>query len=340
MNIKSFFLFSVGLSIMISTASHSVDVVSDVFPTNVRTASYFGTSSSSALDSNKYNSIGLRSGSSGRQLHSLFDTVTLNQVGDSITASISFITPDTTAQYSDDDMRIGLFDNLGRISESGLGQDLSASGKAPNPILNGIPGIVIELDVEPEGDYSDKRNINIRQSAPSQTGRLLGTISKDSIVNISNSSDLGYQFMPNTLYNVMISITRVTGQVSIDELNVDVRFSVTDPNSGLLRLIGNHTDTVVPTGSTDVTGRILSSDPSYSFGMMGLGVSAGAFGSVNTNNTRDNGLDIVAFTVSTNAQSSARPIYDEATQQNSNQSSDANCYQIPDGAGGTTESCF
>ena len=268
-------------------------------------------------------------------MHALFDTVSLDSAGDSITASISFITPVTTAQNADDDIRFGLFDHLGRTSSRGLGQDLNASGKAPNPLLNGIPGIVVELDVDPRGDYSNRRDINIRQSAPTQTGRLLGTLARDSIVNISSSPDLGYQFEPNTLYNVMITISRVIGQVSIDELNINVEFSVTDSNTGLLKLIGSHNDTVVPTGSTDPGGRVSPRGPSYSFGMMGVGASAGAFGSNNKNNAQDNGIDIVAFTVNANVANSNGPANVPSVKGASQ-----NCYEIPDGFGGTTESCF
>ena len=88
-------------------------------------ASYFGSSGSNAIEINA-NSVGLVTGSSGRQVHTLFPTQTLSNTGDAVTASITFTTPVTVAT-TNEDLRLGLFDPLDRTGADRLGQNTSFS---------------------------------------------------------------------------------------------------------------------------------------------------------------------------------------------------------------------
>ena len=91
-------------------------------------SSFFNTSSSSGLEATT-GSLGLVTGSSGRAIHTLFADQTLVNSGDSITASFTFTTPASVAQSSDstEELRFGLFDNLGRTSNTELGTDIVSS---------------------------------------------------------------------------------------------------------------------------------------------------------------------------------------------------------------------
>jgi len=81
---------------------------------------YFASSTSSAIEINS-NSIGLVSGSSGRQIHGLFNSQSLVGAGDILETSVTFVTPATVAAGGED-IRIGLFDTLGRTGAEQLGQ--------------------------------------------------------------------------------------------------------------------------------------------------------------------------------------------------------------------------
>ena len=345
MNIKHLSLFSFCFSAIFavsSSHSQSVSIVNDTFPlpTSDLGASYFGTSGANAIQPTISGantvSIGLVTGTSGRQLHALFDSVTLAEINDTITASLTFITPPTTAQNNNDDLRFGLFDDLGRPEFNG---DLDNDGDEPSFTLVGVPGVAIELDVDTASD-PDARNINIRQSNPSETGNLIGT--NRGVDSVSSSEDLGYVFAANTTYNVTLSITRVAGD-SIDDLEVTSTFTDVTNNQS----IGSHTDTITPTVSTDpaplpgatepvfvidpadddpvpsdliIGNSTPSAEPSYSFGLFSIGASTNAFGSTTSFDVpADNGIEIIAFTVDAGLAGGAAP------------TDDNNCAVVPNG---------
>ncbi len=58
-------------------------------------------------------SLGLVTGSSGRGIHTVFPTQTLANVGDCLTATYTFTTPDTVGSRSSASFKVGLFDTLG-----------------------------------------------------------------------------------------------------------------------------------------------------------------------------------------------------------------------------------
>lgn len=258
------FLLSAGVVSMFAASSHAVLVVDDNFAvdgTVTTDADYYGSSTSGAIEVNA-NSIGLVSGTSGRQMHALFSTVTLNQ-GDSLVASLDFTTP-ASISAGGDDFKFGVFDHLGRTSASQLGQDTSYSSGTPNADFSGLPGFVVELDVEPSDSATD---IQLRRSDPSTSGRLLGT--NTGVGSMSSGDDIGYVFAPNTAYTVSLTITRNL----LDELEISADF------------LGNtHSDTD-------------DSPLSFDFGMLAFGASSDAFGTSNTAGEADNGVDFTNVTV-------------------------------------------
>lgn len=270
MNIKCFSLNFVFLLMVFTTSSHAVTVVDDNFVidgTVTTDAAYFGSSSASAIEINT-NSVGLVSGSSGRQIHGLFETQTLTNPGDSLKASINFSTPATVA-VGNEDIRIGLFDHLERNTPDQLGQNTSYSSASPNPSFSGLPGFYLELDIENADPATD---LDIRRSDPSATGRLLSTSS--GFTAFGSGPDLGYAIEANTEYNVTLTVTRTVAGT----LDVTAEFD----------------------GATQTSSDLAPA--SFSFGMLAIGSSSGAFGSSNAvgsdpNVINDNGIDITSVSV-------------------------------------------
>ena len=254
------------------TSSYATKVVDDNFAINgtlTTDADYFGSSSTSAIEINT-NSIGLVSGTSGRQIHGVFETQTLENPGDSLRTIVTFTTPATISpELESDDIRIGLFDHLERNTPDQLGQNTNYSTASPNPLFSGLPGFYLELDVESSDPTTD---LDIRRSDPSTSGRLLAT--GTGFTAFGSGPDVGYTFEANTQYTVVFEVTRTAS----DALEIRADF-------------GGNTQT-----STDLT------PASFSFGMLAMGSSAGAFGSINQVGTdpniiNDNGIDIDSFSV-------------------------------------------
>ncbi|GAA6137434.1 hypothetical protein NBRC116583_11810 [Arenicella sp. 4NH20-0111] len=265
MNIKYLTRIFVFLWVVFSASVYATNVVDDDFAisgTASTDAAYFGSSTGDAIEFNA-NSIGLVSGSSGRQIHGLFETQTLANAGDSLSTSVTFSTPATVA-IGNEDIRIGLFDHLERNTADQLGQNTSYSSSSPNPSFSGLPGFYVELDIEAADPATD---LDIRRSDPSATGRLLSTTS--GFTAFGSGPDLGYVIEASTEYTVVLTATRTVSGT----LDIRVDFNG-----------ASHT-------STDLA------PASYSFGMLAMGVSSGALGSSNTagvdpNIINDNGLDI------------------------------------------------
>lgn len=220
-------------------------------------ADFFASSNSNAIESN-VGSVGLVSGSSGRQIHGLFPTQTLANTGDTLTTSFTFVTPATTAA-GNEDIRFGIFDHLGRTSSSELGQDTSYSSGSPNADYSGLPGYYSELDVESAEPGTD---LNIRRSDPSTSGRLLAT--STGFTSLGSGPDIGYAIVADTEYTATISATRTaSGGLDITTTFLGNTYTVSDPSPG-----------------------------SYDFGMLAYSSSSGAFGSSNSPGDPDNGIDI------------------------------------------------
>ncbi|MEO0529401.1 MAG: hypothetical protein AAF266_02365 [Planctomycetota bacterium] len=253
--------------LLVGTAQ-AATIVNDSFADGDRAATgplqadFFASSNSNAIESNA-GSIGLVSGSSGRQIHGLFPTQTLAAAGDTLTTSFTFVTPDTVAA-GNEDIRFGIFDHLGRNTPTQLAQDTTYSSGSPNPDYSGLPGYYSELDVESADSGTD---LNIRSSDPTTSGRLLATSS--GFTSEGSSSDIGYAIVANTEYTATMSATRgPAGELDITTTFLGNSFTITDP-----------------------------APLSYDFGMLAYGSSSGAFGSSNTPGDPDNGIDITNVTV-------------------------------------------
>jgi len=260
MNIK-YLIFNIAVVLCWSTNSHANKVVNDDFMTNgtaTTDASYFGSSGSNALEVNM-NSVGLVSGTSGRQMHALFETQTLANPGDMLKASITFMTP-TTIGTLGESLRLGLFDHLERNTPDQLGQNTSYNSTTPNASFSGLPGFYLELDVESADPATD---LDLRRSNPSTTGLLLSN--STGFTAFGSGPDIGYVFAPDTAYTIVFTLVRT----SDDALNITADFL-------------DQSQTVVDT-----------TPASFNFGMLALGASGGAFGSSSAAGAADNGIDIL-----------------------------------------------
>jgi len=228
---------------------------------------YFASSTSSAIEINN-NSIGLVSGGSGRQIHALFNSQSLINAGDVLETSVTFVTPETVASAGED-LRIGIFDNLGRTGVDQLGQNTSFNTATPNADFAGLSGFYLELDIESADPATD---LQIRRSDPSATGRLLTTSS--GFTAIGDSADIGYVIEANTEYTVDFSILRTeTDALEITANFLGNTFTVTDANPG-----------------------------SFDFGLLAFYANSGAVGSSNEVGAdpavvNDNGIDITNVSV-------------------------------------------
>jgi len=173
---------ALAIAVIASPALAGTIIVDDSFDGNnaagtgpaVSTINFFSTPNSSALETNA-DSIGLVSGTSGRQIHGIFPTQTLATADDTITTYIDF---------------------------AALSATLPNSSSNSNPLL-ALGGFLTEFDID---NAVGNQDINFRTSdLPNFSGRLLGTTG--SLPNLGSGPDLGYVFAPNTDYSVHITAT-------------------------------------------------------------------------------------------------------------------------------------
>jgi hypothetical protein len=204
-------------------------------------------------------SLGLVTGTSGRGIHATYTPQTLTNVGDSIKATFTFTTPATVGSLASAAFKIGFFNTNGN---PGLAADLSASSSTPNPIYDPLPGYMMDFDVNP----ASGANITFREKSPvpGSTGQLLGTTT--GFVQLAGGGS-AYAFAANTTYTGTYSITKTAS-------GIDLSGSLSDAG-GLLSTFT--TSDASPSAST--------------FDLLGFHVNASIFGSSNTPNTADNGID-------------------------------------------------
>ena len=293
-------IFSLGLGLLmylIAAPSHAVVIVDDSWAdgdlakTGALDTDWY-TSTSSSADEVGVGFMGLVTGTSGRGLHTTFPTQSLTNVGDAIKVSWTFTTPDTVGSGRGSALRFGLFDNLGRLTANNPGIDpadsqtdtccldaaINASSSNQNAvygwgIANGgpgteiIPGYMLTMDVNNDADDDDMtfRRHNGEFATITGTGRGMSTT--DGFVNLGSGPDDGFGFEPNTEYSGMYTIGR---------------FSPTE--------LGLRFDLVTPQGSfkhIDIDDGFDSVD----FGYFGVHVNSRTFGSSNTADEPDNGVD-------------------------------------------------
>ena len=280
---------------------------------------FFSTSNSSAIEDNADDganiaTVGLVSGTSGRQIHATFASQTLATAGDSVAAYVTFTTPGVIASTSSqadvdaaitasgdnisagipasgDDLRIGLFSTStgpnGTTSgpATGLANDISnASGAGNENAALNINGYAIELDVEPAND--------IPESAPGADDAVTFDTDIDlreylvanstgrllgtntGSSSINSTGDLDYSFAANTEYTVHQTYTLNAA----GGLDVTVDFLEAGVSLGTLSF-------------TDDTPATLE------FGTLALGASSEAFGLDNDAGDADNGIDLNNVTI-------------------------------------------
>ena len=270
---------------------------------------FYSTSNNSAIEDDADDDIGtgligLVSGTSGRQIHAVFPSQTLANPGDSITACVTFVTPQvvasnlTQSQFNDlssavrdgarlssiptdgDDLRIGLFSTS--TTNGGLDQDISNSSSNSNSALN-INGYAVELDVESAAS-ENTTDLEVREYlAANASGRLLGTNGGTSSLTTDGSTGQ-YVFQPNTQYEVRQTYTLNDS----GELDVAVEFLQSGTHLGTL----NFTDT---------------SPATLEFGTLALGASSEAFGLSNDPGDPSNGIDISNVTITFGTASEPEP---------------------------------
>lgn len=205
-------------------------------------------------------SLTLVTGSSGRGMHATFAPQDL-AIGDSITVTYSFTTPNTIGVNKGTAFKIALMD----LNNPGLAADQSSSSSTSNPLYVGQPGYFTAFDIDTTGGASQDTDFR-KHDVLDTGGRFLGTTGEwDSM---SSSSDAGYSFSSDTDYVGVFSITR-TGADSLDLFS-----SMSLASGGLL---DSHT-------TSD------SSDIANNFGMLGFWVNSNTFGSSNSAGDPDNGL--------------------------------------------------
>jgi len=218
---------------------------------------WWTTTNSSSIEIAK-NSLGLVSGGSGRGIRTTFSPQALGD-GQTLQATFTFSTPDTIGTDRDSAFRIGFYNKLGRDE---LESDQSASSKKPNKLYDGLPGYMIDFDI----NLSDPSaaNIDIRKHKEDTQGRLLGTTK--GYKRIAGGGQ-PYQFSPKQTYTGVIAIKKVNNGISVS-------------------------------GSLSQNGEILSSfnavdegSDANNFGMLAFHVNSKTFGTSKKQDTPDNGLD-------------------------------------------------
>lgn len=224
---------------------------------------WWTTTTSSAIEVSQ-TGLGLVSGTSGRGIRTTFDPQTLAE-GQTLRASFTFTTPETIGTDRDSAFRVGLFDKLGR---SALEGDLSASSKQPNTTYDGLPGYMIDFDVNLKD--AGAANIDIRKHKADTQGRLLGTTK--GYTRLGGGGD-PYQFEAGQTYTGVMAIRKlgdgveISGSLSSDGKSLS-DFAVIDPEG-------------------DVN----------NFGMLAFHVNSKTFGSSKSVDTPDNGLDFTNVVV-------------------------------------------
>lgn len=224
---------------------------------------WWTTTNSSALEFSA-GTLGLVTGGSGRGLRTTFAPQMLTE-GQSLQASFTFTTPETIGEDRDSALRIGLYDMLGRAELLG---DLSASSSNPNTSYDGLPGYMIDFDVN-LADAADA-NIDIRRHGQDTQGRLLGTTR--GYQHLGGGGD-PYRFAASQTYTGMMTVTKVSnglqiaGSLSHDGVILS-QFSLLDEGS-------------------DVN----------NFGMLAFHANSNTFGSSKERETPDNGIDFTNVTV-------------------------------------------
>jgi hypothetical protein len=249
---------------------------------------WYGTTGSSALDSNSYTStvnlLSARSGSSGRGFHGVFGSQSIANTGDKITVTYSFTTPATVGDKSTA-LKVGFFNSNGATAAN-PNNDSEGSPRAivGDPIhtqsslgstdagWDTVYGEAVDLDA----NYSGISNFGFKSKTSSvTTGRLLN--SSTGWTSQGSNVDGAYTIIENTSY---------VGTFSIENMGGDLYDLSATISSGGTEL-----------ASETREGKTIAAN---TFDIIAFNHSSNAFGSTNSGGVADNGLDYtniqVAFT--------------------------------------------
>lgn len=276
---RTIFVCSIAI---IASQTFAVEVVNDDFVINgtgSTDAAYYGSSSSSAVEFNP-SSIGLVSGTSGRTIHALFPTQTLSSIGEKIVFSITFSTPPTVAK-SDEELRFGVFDNLGRTSPDELGRNTVFKQADPNPVYENLPGFYCTIDIE---DSDPSTDLDLRKAKKTTDGTFLASSSnfeRLEVLTDGSGFSSGYIISPSSIYTLTLVVERIFGTNDThpgDELSITAELFQGDA------LLATQTE--------------IDTNPySFSYGMLGVNAGSGAVGRTTQKPHIDNGIDITSFKV-------------------------------------------
>ena len=248
---------------------------------------WYGTTGSSALDSNSYTStvnlLSARSGPSGRGFHGVFASQSIGNTGDKITVTYSFTTPATVGDKSSA-LRVGFFNSNGATAQNpnpdGEGNPRAIVG---DPIHtqsslgstdNGwdtVYGESVDLDANYTGGTS---NFGFKSKISSvATGRLLNSTS--GWASQGSNVDGAYTMEASTSYVGTFSIENMGGDL------YDLSASISFDGAEL--------------ASETREGKTIAAN---TFDIIAFNHSSGAFGSTNSSGVADNGIDYTNIQVS------------------------------------------
>ena len=202
--------------------------------------------------------MGMVTGPSGRGLHGTFANQAL-AVGDTLTATLTFMTPATVGAPGSGAFKFGLAD----FNNAGLAADLQSSSTFVQPLFTNMPAYMVDFDVNAGPGVDDT---SVREHQVNATGRFLGVTGE--WTQLGTSTDVTYSFTSNTQYVVVMSLTR-TGAGS-----VSIFGSLSSSNV----LLTSHT-------------QVDASATVFNVGVIGAFANSAAFGSTNAFGLADNGID-------------------------------------------------
>ena len=265
----SAFLATALLACSISSAQVVIDdmfadgdrSVTGMSGSDVEGAFYTSTNSNAIEDS--VGSLGLVSGTSGRGIHAPFATQSLTNVGDKLVFEYSFTTPATieAAPGESSSFRVGLFDASGVPGGvAAYATDLTSSTDA---LHENLLGFMMDHDVN-----TGSADLNFRERNAPGAGqdRLLGSTSDFSSIGSSSSPDGDYAFVGNEMYSGMVMVERVSAT------DVMISGSISGNGGGT-----THSATYAPA--------------SFDYNLLGFHANSDNFGSTNSPDMADNGLD-------------------------------------------------
>ena len=247
---------------------------------------WYGTTGSSALDSNSYTStfnlLSARSGPSGRGFHGVFASQSIANTGDKITVTYSFTTPATVTEKTSA-LRVGFFNSN------------DATAQNPNNDSEGNPRAIV-------GDAIHT------QSSLASSDNGWDTVYGESVdldANYTGTSNFGFKSKTSTVATgrLMNSTTGWTSHGS----NVEGAYTIVGDTSyvGTFSIENMGDDLYDLSASISSGGTLLASETregktiaANSFDIVAFNHSSNAFGSTNASGVADNGIDYTNIQVS------------------------------------------